>query len=207
MVGYADTIPYFICQEIYAVCILQHPNDQTGQNTCEQEDANFCDSSRSQIDSVYQVPITQANGSVSTSTFTLTVLQQEPLTASSTSTAANSTVTTTPSSTAVSSSSTPTSTLSSKSGLSSGALAAAIAVPIVAIALLTLGSGFFIYRKRRAIKAYKPKGWEKAELHTEPVPPKELPTQERYELQGDALPGEMAANEQSAHEAGVTSPS
>jgi hypothetical protein len=53
----------------------------------------------------------------------------------------------------------------------------------------------------------KPKGWEKAELHGVHVPRIELPVQERFELQGEGLPGEVIGDEPpQVHEIGILSP-
>lgn len=73
--------------------------------------------------------------------------------------------------------------------------------------LIALGLGIFLYRKRRAAKAKESTGtgFEKAELHGEAVKPQELPMQERFEMEGEGIPGEMQANEGTAHEMGSTS--
>lgn len=52
----------------------------------------------------------------------------------------------------------------------------------------------------------QPEGWGKAELHGEHVPPTELPMTERYELPGEALPGEVGGDQPPVHEIGATSP-
>jgi hypothetical protein len=80
-------------------------------------------------------------------------------------------------------------------------------VSIVGVALIAVGLGFFLYRKRRAARSKEEKetGFEKAELHGEAVKPQELPIQERFEMEGEGIPGEMQVNEDAAHEIGSTS--
>ena len=75
-------------------------------------------------------------------------------------------------------------------------------------ALIAIGLGFILYRKRRATRAKDESGtgFEKAELHGEAVKPQEMSIQERFEMEGEGIPGEMQANEEAAHEIGSTSP-
>ena len=62
-------------------------------------------------------------------------------------------------------------------------------------------------RKQRSAKvADAPSGFEKPELHGEAVVPHEMPNQERFEMEGEGIPGEMQVNEAAAHEIGVNSP-
>jgi hypothetical protein len=81
-------------------------------------------------------------------------------------------------------------------------------VPIVGVALIAIGLGFFLYRKRRAARSKEETGtgFEKAELHGEAVMPQELPMEERFEMEGEGIPGEMQVNEEAAHEIGSASP-
>ena len=214
---YTNTIPNLICEEVTSQCIAQYPNDLAGQSACLEETGIFCGTFGNKVVSLFPVTTTLDSGSVVTSSFNLTFVQQGASSTASIPTAVNSTTTrltpatssltpTTSSLTPATSSTSSSATHTSKSGLSSGAIAAAAVVPVVVVALLALGLGLFIYRKQRAAKVEQPEGWEKAELDAQPVPPTELRQQEVYEIQGEALPREMEANEQPAHEAGLTSP-
>jgi hypothetical protein len=66
-----------------------------------------------------------------------------------------------------------------------------------------------MFRKRQARKVGKadePTGFEKAELHGEPVKPQEMPIQERFEMDGEGIPAEVRANEETAYEMESNSP-
>ena len=66
-----------------------------------------------------------------------------------------------------------------------------------------------MFRKRRARRAAKvdePTGFEKAELHGETMKLPEMPAQERFEMEGEGIPVEVRANEETAYEIGSSSP-
>jgi hypothetical protein len=206
-------MPNFICNNVYTQCLAGSANDATSQSTCRSEAEAFCAGfdSATVVSTFLKQTSTLSNGSVVTGGLSLTLFQAGAATTSGSSSASRMKTTGSSSSTTTQSGPTSSSAVpSNKTGISSGALAAAIAVPIVVIALLAVGLGLFVYRKRKAAKAAadadKPEGWDKAELHSEHVPPTELPEQERFELQGEGLPGEVLGDAPPVHEMGPTSP-
>jgi hypothetical protein len=191
-------MPDFICEYVFNNCIAASPNNATLQGICKSEAETFCAGFGS------ATVISTFNG------MSLTIFQAGAATTSHSSTSVSSTITS--SSTQSQSASTPVSPpVENKSGISSGTLGAVIAVPVVVVVLVALGYGTFVYRTRKAAKAAsgtgQPEGYAKAELHGEPVPPAELPMQERFELHGDGVHNEIAGDEPQVHEVGTTSPS
>ena len=203
---YLNTVPYFICEETYASCINDNPNNAEGQQICTDDEDQFCsgyqnasDHSQVTITSLITLVTTISGSGPSTSIVALQII--EPTSIALASSAATSSATRHTSST-VTSPAASASTGAPPSHLSKGALAAAIAVP-VAVVFLAVILGFVVFKQRQRRRAQRQAasdqpsdGWDKKELHAESIPRKELPASARYELSGNSYDNreEMAAD-------------
>ncbi|KIW30383.1 hypothetical protein, variant 3 [Cladophialophora immunda] len=63
--AFIETLPFYICQETYAQCINNHPNDAQGQATCAQNEQ--CGTRNATAEAIAQTSAAQASSVSSTS--------------------------------------------------------------------------------------------------------------------------------------------